>query len=290
MAICPNGHDSANSDVCDLCGLRIAGRYERPAALDQPPAFGQPPAFNQPPAFDQRGARHSATGGGEPCPRCGTARVGQFCEQCGHQFGPQLGGSQQLGPQQLGGAQQYGGAPQVGATQPPWAPAPPATPPAGDSYAAPPAPAPWPPPPGEPPRSFQAPPWVPAPAAPAGPSAPRPFTQSGWLAVVSCDRGYHENVQAANASYALVSCPEHYAERRFSLRGSRMQIGRRSVARGVEPEIDLTGPPGRPGCQPPARGFDCHSRRRLVGIGLRIGQRHARQRERNSHRSTGSAP
>ena len=87
----------------------------------------------------------------------------------------------------------------------------------------------------------------PSPAAPSVPSAPRPFTQSGWMAVVSCDRAYHENVQAANASYARVSCPEHYAERRFSLRGSRMQIGRRSVARGVEPEIDLTGPPADPG-------------------------------------------
>jgi len=25
MAICPNGHDSASDDFCDICGMRIAG-------------------------------------------------------------------------------------------------------------------------------------------------------------------------------------------------------------------------------------------------------------------------
>ena len=32
MAICPNGHDSASDDFCDICGMRIAGTtgYTRP--------------------------------------------------------------------------------------------------------------------------------------------------------------------------------------------------------------------------------------------------------------------
>ena len=25
MAICPNGHDSASDDFCDVCGMRIGG-------------------------------------------------------------------------------------------------------------------------------------------------------------------------------------------------------------------------------------------------------------------------
>ncbi len=56
---------------------------------------------------------------GEPCPRCGTARVGQFCEACGYKFG---------------------------AAQPPWAPAPPAPPPSGLASGSQPLATPWPPP------------------------------------------------------------------------------------------------------------------------------------------------
>ena len=99
MAICPNGHDSASSDFCDLCGTRIASRYDQQVA---------------------RG-KHQATpsvadgGGGDACPRCGTTRVGQFCETCGYKFGT---------------------------AQPPWAPAPhvPA-PPSGTAFSSAPAPA-----------------------------------------------------------------------------------------------------------------------------------------------------
>jgi hypothetical protein len=202
MATCPNGHESASGGVCALCGLPIAGGYDPPSVLGGLRA-GPGPAR-----------------GGEPCPRCGTMRVGQFCDACGYRFG---------------------------SAQPPWAPAPPAAPPASESLSAPPAPTLRPPAHQEPPRSFQPRPWVPAPAAPAVPTGPRRYAHSGWMAVVSCDRVYHENVQAANAPHALVECPAHYAERRVSLRGNRMHIGRRSIARGVDPEIDLTGPPADPG-------------------------------------------
>ena len=30
MAVCPNGHDSASDDFCDVCGMRIGGP-RRPA-------------------------------------------------------------------------------------------------------------------------------------------------------------------------------------------------------------------------------------------------------------------
>jgi hypothetical protein len=203
MAICPNGHDSASSDFCDLCGTRIASRYDQQVARGKHKAT---PSV-------------AADGGGDACPRCGTTRVGQFCEACGYKFGT---------------------------AQPPWAPAPhvPA-PPSGTAFssAPAPAPAPWPPPPAAP-RSFRPPPWAPAPPSP---QAPPRYAPTGWTAVVSCDRAYHESVRAANSPQAVVSCPAHFAERRFALTGSQMKIGRRSVERGVDPEIDLTGPPADPG-------------------------------------------
>lgn len=31
MAVCPNGHDSASDDFCDLCGMRIGGNRANPA-------------------------------------------------------------------------------------------------------------------------------------------------------------------------------------------------------------------------------------------------------------------
>jgi pSer/pThr/pTyr-binding forkhead associated (FHA) protein len=66
--------------------------------------------------------------------------------------------------------------------------------------------------------------------------------------VVSADRAYYEQVRAATGpDGADIAFPAYCAERRFQLSGSQMRIGRRSKARGLEPEIDLTGPPTDPG-------------------------------------------
>jgi pSer/pThr/pTyr-binding forkhead associated (FHA) protein len=46
---------------------------------------------------------------------------------------------------------------------------------------------------------------------------------------------------------AAVAFPSYYTERRFQLLGNQVRIGRRSVSRGLAPEIDLTGPPADPG-------------------------------------------
>ena len=96
----------------------------------------------------------------------------------------------------------------------------------------------------------------PAPPVPSVPTTPpvsstRPtpaYAPPAWTAVVSCDRAYHESVQAANGpDAAAVPFPGFFAERRFRLSGSQVRIGRRSVSRGIDPEIDLTGPPTDPG-------------------------------------------
>ena len=65
-----------------------------------------------------------------------------------------------------------------------------------------------------------------------------------WTAVVTADRAYYDSVQAASGpEAALIGFPAGCAERRFRLSGTEVRIGRRSVSRGIEPEIDLTGPP-----------------------------------------------
>ena len=78
--------------------------------------------------------------------------------------------------------------------------------------------------------------------------APAASTPSTWTAMVASDRAYFENVVAAGGpDAAAVEFPGYTPERRFQLAGPEMRIGRRSVSRGLEPEIDLTGPPTDPG-------------------------------------------
>ena len=96
------------------------------------------------------------------------------------------------------------------------------------------------------PSSSSGPPPPLAPAAPAPSTFPYP--QTTWTAEVGADRAYYERVQAVTgAEGAAVAFPSHYTERRFQLLGNQMRIGRRSVSRGLAPEIDLTGPPADPG-------------------------------------------
>ena len=197
MAVCPNGHDSASDDFCDTCGMRIGGNPPPASPPLASPAPGSPAAD---PAAPVSAAPVSA---GEPCPRCGTARSGQFCEACGYNFaGPRFTPS----------------APS----------APPAAPPTSVASPAPSAP----PPPRE--------------APPSASSFPYPLAT--WTAVVGADRAYYERVQAVTGPEgAEVVFPSYCAERRFQLVGNQMRIGRRSVSRGLSPEIDLTGPPADPG-------------------------------------------
>jgi hypothetical protein len=81
---------------------------------------------------------------------------------------------------------------------------------------------------------------VPPPASPSPPGT--------WTAVVAADRAYYESVQAvSDQDAASIVFPAFFPERRFRLSGAEVRIGRRSVSRHIEPEIDLTGPPTDPG-------------------------------------------
>jgi hypothetical protein len=78
--------------------------------------------------------------------------------------------------------------------------------------------------------------------------APQPATAGTWTAVVTTDRAYYDSVCAVNdQDSAQISFPGEQPERRIPLAGAEVRIGRRSVSRGIEPEIDLIGPPRDPG-------------------------------------------
>ena len=246
MAVCPNGHDSASDDFCDVCGMRIGGPATGLSATASAPSQPDPNYLTQPAAAAS-------------CPRCGSPRTGQFCEACGFNFsGPRF----------------------TPASPSPAAPAsPPPFPPASPPPSAPSGPGPdtgtgtgtgtgssaQPPPPAaslqSPPATFPAPSAPPVPSAESAPSVPPvptvspppsmssfPYPQATWTVVVAADRAYYERVQALTGPEgAAVTFPSYCAERRFQLVGNQMRIGRRSVSRGLSPEIDLTGPPADPG-------------------------------------------
>ena len=69
-----------------------------------------------------------------------------------------------------------------------------------------------------------------------------------WAAVVAADRAYYDRVYAADEQdAAAIVFPGDLPERRIPLAGREVRIGRRSASAGIEPEIDLIGPPRDPG-------------------------------------------
>jgi hypothetical protein len=244
MPTCPTGHDSASTDFCDVCGMRIDSPPQASAPTPAQASFPAPypaqasvpasvPAVpvSAAPAFAQ--AASPPDGRGRPCPQCGAERSGQFCEACGYSFASGLPAP--------GAAAPAGLAPDPAVS----AQAAPAQAPPGqadpDRSAAPPV------------RVATAPSYVAtAPsqvvAGPGESVAPGAAATAEWTAVVTADRAYFDRVIAASGpDAAAVQFPGYCPERRFRLFGPEMRIGRRSPSRGLEPEIDLTGPPADPG-------------------------------------------
>jgi len=76
----------------------------------------------------------------------------------------------------------------------------------------------------------------------------QPPVGAAWTAVVTADRAYYDSVQAEGGPGAGgISFPVYCPQRRFRLDGAEVRVGRRSAHSGIEPEIDLTGPPADPG-------------------------------------------
>jgi hypothetical protein len=68
MPICPDGHESAATDYCDVCGLSMTAQAVPSVGENTPPAIASSP----PPAPPSG-----------PCPQCGAPGLGRFCEVCG---------------------------------------------------------------------------------------------------------------------------------------------------------------------------------------------------------------
>jgi hypothetical protein len=103
---------------------------------------------------------------------------------------------------------------------------------------------------GAPPAAESAPAGTPAGAAATAEAQPEPAqpgvaqTTAVWTATVTASRDYYDRVVAAGGPEAgSILFPAYCPQRQFRLTGPEMRIGRRSASRGLEPEIDLTGPP-----------------------------------------------
>ncbi|GIH11952.1 FHA domain-containing protein [Rugosimonospora africana] len=249
MPTCPKGHESADTDYCDECGTPIGAR-----STPAPSGNGSSPA----PAAAPSGA----AGAGEPCPNCSTPRSDRFCEVCGYDFvaaqlsaaaGVPAAGGNALGGNALGGNAPGGAA--AGGTagaSPQGAPAGTSTgDPAGSGDAG---------GGGNPAGGGDAGTGAsgagPAAATPDGTATPspdgplptrQPTVTPTWRAAVAADAEYHARMQAiADPGVEPIAFPTFCPERRFWLRGPQMLIGRLSRSRGIEPDIDLTGPPTDP--------------------------------------------
>jgi pSer/pThr/pTyr-binding forkhead associated (FHA) protein len=229
MATCPSGHESADDDYCDVCGFAI-GPVGNPSTI---PAIIAPSAPSAPSATSAQAAPTV------PCPQCGVPRAGQFCESCGYDFAQPAGDGAQ--PPPVTRIEPAAAPPPAHPLAPP--PPPPAAAPvpqvsapaaSAPSVSSPAPPAPVTVPPGSAPRS-QA---VPL-ASPDG---------VAWTAVVTADRAYYDSVQATGGAGAGgISFPVYCPQRRFRLDRAEVRVGRRSAHSGIDPEIDLTGPPADPG-------------------------------------------
>jgi hypothetical protein len=84
----------------------------------------------------------------------------------------------------------------------------------------------------------------------AKPIVPRLATAGSgeWSALIRADRSWFDEVRQRNGPDAkILEFPQHCPERRMILSGARLTIGRRSLSRSIEPDIDLSRPPPDPG-------------------------------------------
>ncbi|MFD7629134.1 FHA domain-containing protein [Streptomyces sp. NPDC059851] len=281
MPTCPNGHQSASDDWCEVCGHRMSAAQGTPAsAASAAPSYGYgyPPTTGEP------------TAQAELCPQCRTPReaMAPFCEECRYNFLTRSATSYSPLGQEAAGA----------AVPPPPPPAP--------------APSPFPqdpfdyqgsrpsrvnrpaeplqreddwllqPPSHEAPQAPQQqyrqpeyqqqhngyPPHQPQqhvphqhqqhqsqaqhqPQSQSQSHQPQPFPVQGggsWTATIGPDRSYFlAMMQRSGPEAAALSLPAYSPEQHLPLTGGQITIGRRRASTGESPDIDLSVPPEDPG-------------------------------------------
>jgi hypothetical protein len=182
------------------------------------------------------------------CPAGHESGSNDFCDLCGIRMDSHpVAVPEPLGAQPVS----------TGGWSPPWQGSTPSRPSGARPY----VPEPAPPPPASPPYGLDLPVASPCPRCGTGRTGQfcevcghdfnagsGPATLTRWVAEVGADRGYFDSVVAQGGEdAALLRFPVYCPRRRFRLSGREARIGRRSVSRGIEPEIDLTGPPTDPG-------------------------------------------
>ncbi|WP_034270123.1 FHA domain-containing protein [Actinospica robiniae] len=235
MSTCPAGHESQASDYCDTCGRVIGG----------------PPASAAPVPSTATGTGSAAAGSAPragACPVCGAGRDGRFCEECGYDFDLAEAMPETVLTAGVGPAPAEAPVSQAPNT----AAAAPAEAEQGldleaelaraEAQASPEAS------PAQP--EVEPVPFEPLPDPIAGPIA---GSASGGVSfgseltlIVNADRDYYDaQVERGDIVASEFPFPKYPAERRFSFTAGPgpVRIGRSSSSRGLNPEIDLTGPP-----------------------------------------------
>lgn len=165
------------------------------------------PSTAEPGAPAPGGAEAAASGAEDVCPMCGTPRSGRFCEVDAYDFETGRVHTVQL-PSEV-----Y------------FAPTPP-TPP-------------------QPPPDVQQGVTAQGSGRTHGAEAAVP---GGWTVHIGADRAYYDTVIAQGGPDAsALAFPPYCPERQIVLYGDKIRIGRRSNARAILPEIDLSTPPEDPG-------------------------------------------
>ncbi|OEJ32032.1 forkhead-associated protein [Streptomyces subrutilus] len=283
MPSCPNGHQSASDDWCEVCGHRMAASEGPPAAPSY--GYGYPPTAGEP------------TAQAELCPQCRTPReaMAPFCEECRYNFltrsatsyAPASPAAPDSGVQGRGTA---GAAP---STPPPpvtyaqdhfeyqgsrpsrvnrpaeplqreddWLLPPPAHEPPQPRYQQQPPPPPQreyqqeyqhQPPQQHQPQQQQQHQQQPQPQPPPQqyqPPQQQSFAPQGgsWSATIGPDRSYFmAMMQRSGPEAAGLNLPAYSPEQHLALAGGQITIGRRRASTGESPDIDLSVPPEDPG-------------------------------------------
>ncbi|NUS16132.1 MAG: FHA domain-containing protein [Streptomyces sp.] len=255
--LCPNGHESAATDWCDSCGMRMAPPS---ASYGSRPPSSSASSSSTPPVSPGPAFGHDPAGAGGPvqlCPACGTPREGNalFCEECRYNFQthsattfvPPAGHSAPPRPS-------AGSAPPAAPNRPPYQrydsqpsrvnrPAEPlpsesvtVTSGSGDFLLDPPSS------PTVAPTSAQ------SAARTAVPAAGGPGAGGGWIAVIAADREYFTAMMARSGPEAGgLYFPAYSPEIQLPLSGHQVTIGRQRHSTGEAPDIDLSRAPEDPG-------------------------------------------